>query len=91
MINFSVIVKNIGFVKNVGIRCTDDNWASYKDVELNYSGHYKGTKYELWTGSITINTNKKNAFKFCVFDKVNGNTYWDNIFGANYDINYIAQ
>lgn len=91
VINFSVIVKNIGFAKNVGIRYTDNNWASYKNVELNYSGPVEGTNNELWTGSVTIDTNKKSAFKFSGFYKVNGNEYWDNNFGSNYDINYIAQ
>lgn len=91
VINFSVTVKNLGFAKNVGIRYTDDNWASYKQVELKYDHSISGTNNEVWTGSITIDPNKKNAFQFCGFYTVNGNTYWDNNFGANYDINYTAR
>lgn len=91
VINFSVTVKNIGYAKEVGIRYTTDNWATKQDVLLEYDHSVSGTNNEVWTGSITIPTDKKSAFKFCGFYKVNGNEYWDNNFGANYDINYIAQ
>lgn len=91
IINFSVTVKNLGFAKNVGIRYTDDNWASYKQVKLEYDHSISGTNNEVWTGSTEIDANKKNAFKFCGYYEVNGNTYWANNFGENYDINYIVR
>lgn len=91
IINFSVTVKNLSLIKNVGIRYTEDNWVSYKQAELSYDYSVPGTNNEVWTGSIVIDSSKKNAFKFCGYYTVNGNTYWDNNFGANYDINYIAQ
>ena len=91
VINFSATVKNVGFAKKVGIRYTDDNWASYKDVELKYDYSISDTNNEVWTGSIEINAANKNAFKFCGYYKVNDNEYWDNNFGENYDINYIAR
>lgn len=88
IINFSAVVKNLAPVKEVGIRYTDDNWASYKDIELKYSYSIPGTNNEVWTGTTEIDSSKKDAFQFCGYYKVNGNTYWDNNFGKNYDINY---
>lgn len=91
IINFSATVRNIAFLKEVGIRYTTDNWATRQDKYLVHDHAIPGTNFEVWTGSITIPTDKKSAFKFCGFYKVDGKEYWDNNFGANYDINYIAQ
>lgn len=82
-------VKNLAYDKVVKVRYTEDNWATYHDVALNYTYELTGTNNEVWNGSITINTNNLNSFHYCASYTVNNTTYWDNNFFANYDINYI--
>jgi len=43
---------------------------------------------ELWEVTLNLDKNKMDSFQFCVSYEVNGNTYWDNNFGANYNKNY---
>lgn len=90
-ISLEAVVKNIAFQKVVGVRYTDDNWASYKDVDLKYSDSIEGTNNERWTGTIEIDSSKKSSFHFCGYYTVSGDTYWDNNFGKNYNINYTYQ
>lgn len=90
-INFEAVVKNIAYQKDVGVRYTDDNWASYKNVALKYDRPIEGTNSEVWTGRIEIDSSKTSSFYFCGYYTVNGTTYWDNNFGANYNINYTYQ
>lgn len=90
-INVTAVVKNIAFQKVVGVRYTDDDWASYQNVELKYSAPIEGTNSEIWTGTIEIDSSEKSSFHFCGYYTVNGVTYWDNNFGANYNIDYTYQ
>ena len=90
-INITAIVKNIAYEKVVGVRYTDNNWTSYKNVELKYSSPIEGTNSEIWTGTIEIDSSEKSSFHFCGYYTVNGVTYWDNNFGANYNIDYTYQ
>lgn len=85
---FSVVLKNFGYQKNVQARYTEDNWATYKDVPLKYiSTNTDGT--ELWEASVSIDHNKLDSYEYCVYYEVNGQTYWANNFGENYDSSYV--
>ena len=90
-IHLDAVVKNLDYTKIVKVRYTDDNWATYQDVPLTYYSSISDTNNELWSGSISIDSSKTSSFKFCAYYTVNNTTYWDNNFGANYDINYIYQ
>lgn len=79
-----VAVKNIAYNKKVTVRYTEDNWASYKDVDLNYDYTPDGKDFEYWTTTLNLDENKMDNFYFCIRYEVNGQTYWDNNFGANY-------
>ncbi len=84
----SVTLQNYAYQKNVVVRYTDDNWATYHDVPLTYSSTNKdGT--ELWSASLPIDISKLSSFEYCAYYEVNGQTYWANNFGQNYDSNYI--
>lgn len=77
-------VKNIAYNKVVKVRYTQDNWATYKDVDLIYdSPSTTVDNLEWWT--VTLNLDKDKMFEYCIYYQVNGQTYWDNNFGANYD------
>lgn len=76
-------VKNLAYNKTVKVRYTEDNWATYKEADLSYSYSVEGTNSEVWATNISI-TNR-DAFQYCISYTVNGKTYWDNNFGANYN------
>lgn len=78
-------VKNIGNPKKVTARYTMDNWASYKDVPLSYDSTPSGQNFEYWSVTLNLDENKMDSFQFCIKYEVNGNTYWDNNFGRNYN------
>ena len=83
-----VVLKNYAFQKNVFVRYTENNWASYKDVPLTYqSTNADGT--ENWKTTLNVDSSKLDSFAYAVCYKVNGQTYWANNFGANYNADYI--
>ncbi len=83
-----VAVKNLAYNKIVKVRYTEDNWATYKDVDLQYKSAITGTNSELWDVTLNLDNASRDNFEFCVYYQVNGQTYWDNNFGSNYDISY---
>ena len=83
-----VAVKNLAYNKTVKVRYTEDNWATYQDVDLQYNSAISGTDSELWDVTLNLDDTSHDNFEFCVFYQVNGQTYWDNNFGSNYDITY---
>ncbi|KAJ3297813.1 hypothetical protein HDU76_006523 [Blyttiomyces sp. JEL0837] len=48
-------VKNKAFVKDVGVRFTNDSWASYYEAPARYSSNLGGG-YEMW--NLTVSKNK---------------------------------
>lgn len=86
--NLQVAVKNLAYNKIVKVRYTEDNWATYKDISLNYQNAIEGTDSELWGTTLNLTSGSTDGFEFCVYCQVNGQTYWDNNFGSNYDISY---
>lgn len=78
-----VVVKNLAYHKDVKIRYTNDNWATYKEANLEYSASNPDGSLELWT--LKLGEAQLDTTQYCVSYTVNGTTYWDNNFGANYD------
>ncbi|MBU1694192.1 MAG: CBM21 domain-containing protein [Verrucomicrobia bacterium] len=88
----NIVVENLSFAKNVGIRLTKDNWATFQDIPATYA-------YNMWVaGSANVEVwkfNKKvsllglgSSFEFAVYytDQATGITYWDNNFEQNYQV-----
>lgn len=84
------IIKNLDYTKVVKVRYTVDNWATYQDVELNYLLSNTVNNTEIWGVTLNIDPDKGESFQYCVSYEVNGQIYWDNNFGQNYDINYYS-
>ena len=85
----SAKLQNYGYQKNVFVRYTCNGWKTYTDVELTYSStNADGT--ENWSGSVT-RTYDCSDFQYCIGYEVNGQTYWANNFGDNYDWYFIAR
>ena len=82
------VVKNLAYAKVVKVRYTQDNWATYQDAYLSYDSEITGTNTERWSTTLNLDENKMDSFHYCVCYQVNGQTYWDNNFGENYDQNF---
>ncbi len=81
------VVQNYAYEKNVVVRYTEDNWATYHDVPLSYEIQDEyGT--EFWETTVPVNTSNLSGFEYCVYYQVNGQTYWANNFGQNYNSSY---
>lgn len=85
----NAVLKNYAYHKNVFVRYTTDGWKSYSDMPMNYSKtNADGT--ETWT--CTLNYNNYSAitsdFEYAICYRVNGQEYWANNFGENYDSTY---
>lgn len=83
-----VIVKNLSYDKVVGLRYTLDNWATFSDMNLRYLSSIPDTDLERWSITLNLPESLMDSFQYCVYYQVNGLTYWDNNFGANYDRSY---
>lgn len=84
-------VKNLAYDKVVKVRYTEDNWATYKDVNLSYQSANGNSNTERWTVTLNLDADKMDSFHYCISYEVNGQTYWDNNFGANFDKNFEMQ
>ena len=82
------VVKNLGYEKHVKVRYTLDNWQTYQDADMSYVDSNYGVNGELWSVDLDLDQDNLDGFQFCICYEVNGQTYWDNNFGANYDKNY---
>lgn len=80
-------MKNYAYEKNVQVRYTQDNWATYTDVPLSYNSTNSDGS-ELWTVNLNLDDRGTSNFQYCVYYQVNGQTYWANNFGQNYDATY---
>lgn len=82
-----VLVRNLAFSKQVGIVFSADNWATVHTA----LGSFKETfpplnapnqpNAESWHVSVPVGGAKG---QYAIFCDVNGSTFWDNNFGANY-------
>ncbi len=81
------VVKNFGYNKNVVVRYTTDGWKSYKEKTLSYD-KTNNDGSETWTTKINVENVASGDFEYAIRYKVNGNTYWANYCGDNYDFSY---
>ena len=80
-------IRNIAFAKEVKVIYTTNNWATTNTRLLVFSTNDNNnatTAFERWTTSFSIP--KTNKVVYALSYKVNGQTYWDNNFGANYTL-----
>ncbi len=89
-----ILVANLSFNKQVGIRLTTNNWATSRDTLASFSSTVavaEGTsEVELWTfetPEFNLDESSPN-FQFAIFynDVDTGSSFWDSNFGQNYKL-----
>ncbi len=97
-----VLLKNLGYAKNVKVHYTLDNWQTIhvKDLTFQY-GRLVGYSWviypnangvEYWSMTTTgpeMQDSSAGFVEYAISYEVNGETYWDNNFGQNYQIDII--
>ncbi|RUT31640.1 hypothetical protein EJP77_09610 [Paenibacillus zeisoli] len=81
----NIYVKNLDPNKTVKVRYTTDNWATSHEGNATYYGRLNNfNTVEGWKYSFDVPgaTNVKYAISYTV----NGQTYWDNNYGQNYEV-----
>lgn len=73
-------LKSLAYDKDVRVRYSTDNWATYEEVQGTYSYSFPDSDIESWIISVPATQ----TFQYAISYKVNGITYWDNNFGDNY-------
>ena len=80
-----VKVKNVTFEKVVSLRMTENQWETYIDLPLSYTGKDSNeTDYDVFSATIPCNTGVELAVRF-----VPGNqqiSHWDNNNHLNYSL-----
>lgn len=71
---------NLAYDKDVRVRYTTDNWATYQEVQGYFVSSLPDSASEFW--EIYVPTLE--PFEYAISYTVNGTTYWDNNFGENY-------
>ena len=85
----NALLQNYAYHKNVYVRYTTDGWNSYRDEAMRYAAtNDNGT--ESWTTYLPISGSEASSenFEYAICYQVNGQEYWANNFGANYDRSY---
>lgn len=83
----SVYLKNLAFNKTVTVIYTTDNWATIQTKTLTYQSGPNKNNIEQWGFSIELALDANvTEIEYAYSYEVNGVTYWDNNFGANYKI-----
>jgi hypothetical protein len=80
-------LRNIAYAKEVKIVYTTNNWATTNTRLLVFSTNDNNNAtaaFERWITSFSIP--RTNKVVYALSYKVNGQTYWDNNFGANYTL-----
>ena len=96
-----ILVNNLSFVKNVGIRLSADGGISWNDTLGFFAGSqdsdniFVGTGAEVWrfkTPELNLVSNPP-EFRFAVFYRngATGESFWDNNFGQDYKISKAAE
>lgn len=82
----AVQLKNLGYEKDVKVVYSTDNWKTTKNINASFeytSNPYVENAIEVWHYSVPVNTN---SVQYRVEYTVNGTTYVDDNFGANYTV-----
>ena len=83
-------VKNLSFTKIINVRYTQDNWATSSTKSLIYNSSVSNGTEELWDTTLSLDANKMSGFQYYVYYQANGQTYYDNNFGSNYNNSYYS-
>jgi hypothetical protein len=86
-LNIAADVRNLGFVKDVKVVYTTNNWVTSSTAPLSFNSienNNATTDYELWIASVIIP--KTDKVTYALSYTVNGQTYWDSNFGKNYTL-----
>lgn len=79
-----IVLDNLGYEKDVIIRYTTDNWKTYNEEKANFGFTSIYGNIDAWTFQVNLDEPSENV-EFAVMYRVNGQEYWDNNFGTNYD------
>jgi len=82
-ISVTAALKNLAFVKQVGIVFTTNNWATSSVAFGGFSNMLKSGN-EAWTVTTPVGTAKR--VDFAIFYRVSGQEFWDNNFWRNYTL-----
>ena len=81
--NIKVNLKNYGYEKDVNVVYSYDNWATEESKDLEYKETTTNGE-EVWASNIE----KTDSIQYYIKYTVDGQTYYDNNFGLNYDSSY---
>ncbi len=89
-----ILVKNLSFNKQVGIRLTANDWATFQDTLATFSGTVSlpegASQVEVWkflTPEFNLDLSSPvSRFAIFYFNLDTGESFWDNNFGQNYTI-----
>jgi len=82
-ISILAAVKNLAFVKQVGIVFTTNNWMT-SGVAFGHFDHTLKSGNEVWKVEALVGTATR--VDFAIFYRVNGQEFWDNNFSRNYTL-----
>lgn len=81
-------VKNLAYNKTVGIRYTQNNWASYKNNNGYWAQHNSWNNTDEFDVFTDSDIQPYATVKYAIYFKANGRTYWDNNGGRNYSAQF---
>lgn len=87
----SVAVANLAYHKNIVCRFTLDSWKTTSEVAATYTGQAHGSNHDRWTFTIRLSDMahlETKTMYLCVRYNVNGQEYWDNNWGANFEVRF---
>jgi len=85
----TIKVKNVSFEKSVKVRCTFDSWEHTTDIAASYVPcGVTGTPLDTFSFEISVppNFDTRKKVQFCICYEANGQQYWDNNDGQNYEV-----
>lgn len=81
----SIMVKNIGFEKNVSLRATYNNWKSIVNVPAFYCPSQFSSPYDKFSCTLaTLDDPDCDSIEFAICFVCSNKEYWDNNNGENY-------
>ncbi|WP_137939282.1 carbohydrate-binding protein [Chitinivorax sp. B] len=90
----SVVVKNLGYAKDIQVHYTTDRWQTQRIAYPQYLPYFtygystvanpNSEGVEVWPFS--LDAGGSSELEYAVRYSVNGQTYWDNNFGQNYRV-----